>query len=134
MTKRESDIESAFCEPAAAKVGTVTLRPFSLGTLSLCRKLNLTLFLEGDDGLTDDEKQRQIVTFAWMQSQPLQRVLLAIRSGCYEDEVSEFEFGLAVSDLPDLMIEIQRLAEMAAAASVDVEAKPGDKPEANSPK
>jgi hypothetical protein len=32
------------------------------------------------------------------------------------------------------MIEIQRLAEMAAAASVEVESKPGDKPEANSPK
>jgi hypothetical protein len=61
-------------------------------------------------------------------------VLLAVRSGCYEDEVSEFEFGLAVSDLPDLMVEIQRLAEMAAAASVEVESKPGDKPEANSPK
>ncbi|NDG19831.1 MAG: hypothetical protein EB117_16415 [Betaproteobacteria bacterium] len=61
---------------------------------------------------TDDEKQRQIVTFAWMQSRPLQQVLLAVRSGCYEDEVSEFEFGLAVSDLPDLMVEIQRLAEI----------------------
>jgi hypothetical protein len=132
--KRTEQLEAAFADTECIAVGSLKLRPFSLGTLNLCRRLKLSLFLDGDAEITDDEKQRQIVTFAWFQSQRLGDVLAAIRKGTHEDAVAEFEFGLAVSDLPALLAEIQRIGEMAGAASVEVESKPGSTGEEGAPK
>ncbi|NDD52834.1 hypothetical protein EBZ39_02970 [bacterium] len=133
MSDRTKQLEAAFIEEGG-KVGSLTLRPFSLGTLNLCRRLNLTLFLDGSEEISDDEKQRQIVAFAWFQSQPLKTVLAAIRQGSHEDAIAEFEFGLSVSDLPALLAEIQRIGEMASAAAVEVEAKPGSSVDEGAPK
>src|SRR4051812_27808223 len=72
-------LESTFTQPL--QVGNLTLRPFSLGTLSLCRTLNLDM-ITGDraaEELDDNEKQMQIVAFLFIQSQPLDQVLKASR-------------------------------------------------------
>ena len=77
---RLPQLEAAFAEdPAPAMVGGNRLRPFSLGTLNLCRQLKLTLFTDAqaDEQLTEEERQRQIAAFAWMQSAPLKEVLAA---------------------------------------------------------
>ena len=82
-TTRNKQLEAAFAEPWGdkTKVGSLRLRPFSLGTLNVCRQLGLTLFLDGEADLDDAEKQRQIVAFAWAQSAPLPEVLGALREG-----------------------------------------------------
>jgi hypothetical protein len=124
---RSTQLEAAFAEPGSTetKVGSLRLRPFSLGTLNLCRRLNLTLFLDENAELTDEEKQRQIVAFAWAQSAPLPEVLAALRTNTADEKIEEFEFGLDVGDLPALLDEIQRIGELAAAAAVEVAPKPG---------
>lgn len=122
---RNQNLEAAFCEPETLTVGTLCLRPFSLGTLNLCRQLGLTMFLDDSAELTDADKQRQIAAFAWAQSAPLREVISAVRKGTWQEAVDEFEFGLAVSDLPALLAEIQRIGELAGAASVEVAPKPG---------
>jgi len=132
---RTTKLEAAFTDPSDGhtKVGSLRLRPFSLGTLNLCRRLNLTLFLDETVELTDEEKQRQIVAFAWAQSAPLPDVLAALRTHTADEKIEEFEFGLAVGDLPALLDEIQRIGELAAAATVDVAPKPGASGEEGTP-
>ena len=63
-----------FIAPAPEASG-ITLRPFSAGTLTLCRALGLTMVIGGDkeevEALSADDKQRQLTTFLFIQSQPL---------------------------------------------------------------
>ena len=114
-------------------IGGLHLRSFSLGTLNVCRQLNLTLFLDGEADLNDEEKQRQIVAFAWAQSAPLSEVLGALRTGTANDKIAEFEFRMDVAALPELITEIQRISELAAAAAVEVAPKPGRSGEDDAP-
>lgn len=114
-------------------IAGLRLRPFSLGTLNVCRQLDLTLFLDGEADLGDEEKQRQIVAFAWVQSAPLSEVLGALRTGTANEKIAEFEFQMDVAALPQLIIEIQRISELAAAAAVEVAPKPGASGEEGAP-
>lgn len=125
---RTPQLEAAYSEDTAmSQVGGNRLRPFSLGTLNLCRQLKLTLFTDAqaDETLSDEVRQRQIAVFAWMQSAPLKEVLRAVRAGTWEDAVTEFEFNLSVDTIPTLVAEIGRIATLAAAAAVEVVPKPG---------
>jgi len=125
---RTTQLEAAFAEdgtPTAA--AGLRLRPFSLGTLNLCRQLGLTLFTDSkaDESISDEERQRQIAAFAWLQSAPLKEVLQVVRSGTWQEAVNEFEFSLSVETIPALVAEIGRIATLAAAAAVEVVPKPG---------
>lgn len=132
---RTRKLEAAFADPAetATMIAGLHLRPFSLGTLNVCRQLELTLFLDGEAELGDEEKQRQIVAFAWVQSAPLTEVLAALRNGTAHEKIAEFEFQLDVAALPELITEIQRISELAAAAAVEVAPKPGRSGEEDAP-
>ena len=132
---RTRKLEAAFADPAETEtmLGGLRLRPFSLGTLNVCRQLELTLFLDGEAELGDEEKQRQIVAFAWVQSATLTEVLAALRTGTANERIAEFEFQLDVAALPELITEIQRISELAAAAAVEVAPKPGRSGEDDAP-
>lgn len=127
----------------------VTLRPFTFGSLTLCKKLGLTMFSgEGDDeddespdldGVEDqdedldDESLFQMQTFFWMQTQPVNEVLGAVRSENWKDRVEEFGFVLPVHEMGSMMKEINRISKMTADAAVDIipkddeeEDKPGE--------
>ena len=132
---RTRKLEAAFADPAQGEtvIGGLHLRSFSLGTLNVCRQLDLTLFLDDEAELTDEEKQRQIVAFAWVQSAPLSEVLSALRTGNAIERIAEFEFQLDVAALPELITEIQRISELAAAAAVEVAPKPGRSGEDDAP-
>ena len=132
---RSRKLEAAFAESQddGTKVGTLRLRPFSLGTLNVCRQLGLTLFLDGQVELDDAEKQRQIVAFAWAQSAPLSEVLETLRTGTASEAIAGFEFAMDVGDLPELIREIRRISELAAAAAVEVTPKPGRSGDENAP-
>ena len=87
MTNRTEQLEATFTDRPSDIAG-LTLRPFSLGSLSLCRRLKLTM-LTGEaapDSLNDEEKQQQIVAFLFIQSQPLNTVLQAIKSENFFEE------------------------------------------------
>jgi len=119
----------------------IELRPFTFGTLQLCRKLGLDIFTgereasETEDGDFDDDSLIQIQTFIWMQSQPLKQVLRAVKNGSWEDEVLEFAFGLELADMNEIMASINEIGDVATTA-VDVVEKPereGEKGEGTPP-
>jgi len=125
-------IESPFIAPSESDVLGLKLRPFSLGSLSICRRIKLTM-ITGDaklDDLDDEEKQRQIIAFLYIQSQPVQTVLRAIQSPDFYDEfVLPFSMDLPLHAIPEAVQEIQRVMAEAGAAYIDVQSKPGDKSE-----
>ena len=108
-------------------IGSIKLRPFSFGTLEACERMNLTLFTSpsGADGLSASEVRRQIVSFAWVQSQAPEVVVEAMTNGTHEKAVALFQFGLGVDCVNELVAEVQRIAEAVKAVSVDVVQKPG---------
>lgn len=119
---RTKENEASFSE-GAKEFGKITLRPFTVGTLSLCRQLQLSMFTgEGDDSKLD--QQRQIMAFAWAQSAPLAQVLQAVRAGKWIEAVEEFEFGIIPAQITELVEEINRISTAIKAAAVDVEDKP----------
>lgn len=125
---RSANLEAAYSEESTpVRVAGIHLRPFSLGTLNLCRQLGLSIFTDpqAEEKLSDEDRQRQIAAFAWMQSAPLKDVLAAIRAGAWQEVVTEFEFSLSVDTIPALIAEISRIATLAAAAAVEVVPKPG---------
>ena len=122
-----------FIEPPA-QVGTLILRPFSAGTLTLCRKLGLTLIVGGAEekaAITEEEKQRQITTFIFIQSAPLDDVLRAAklarkdRTAFEEDILLPFELSLPVEVMVQAMEQIAGNAEQIASAQFDAVPKDG---------
>ena len=100
-TEKQLDV---FIEPTP-EAGALRLRPFSAGTLTLCRKLGLTMILgsaEDKAVLTDEEKQRQITTFLFIQAAPLETVKKAAKlaredMAAFEDQyLLDFELNLPV--------------------------------------
>lgn len=119
---RTKENEASFSE-GSKEFGKITLRPFTVGTLSLCRQLKLSMFT-GEDGDSGLDQQRQIMAFAWAQSAPLAQVLQAVRSGKWIEAVEEFEFGIIPAQITELVEEINRISTAIKAAAVDVEEKP----------
>lgn len=100
-TEKQIDV---FIEPDP-HAGQLKLRPFSAGTLTLCRKLGLTMILgsaEDKAALSDEEKQRQITAFLFIQSAPIETVKKAAKLArenreAFEDQyLLEFELNLPV--------------------------------------
>lgn len=119
---RTKENEASFSE-GSKEFGKITLRPFTVGTLSLCRQLKLSMFTGEGDGSGLDQ-QRQIMAFAWAQSAPLAQVLQSVRSGKWIEAVEEFEFGIIPAQITELVEEINRISTAIKAAAVDVEEKP----------
>jgi hypothetical protein len=131
MNERSALLESAFSE-ASCEIAGLKLRPFSLGSLSICRRVKLTM-LTGEvspESLSDDEKQQQIVAFLFIQSQPIPEVLRAIQSPRFlDDTILPFSLRLPMEAFPLAIREIQRVIDLASAAFVEVQPKPDEKPE-----
>jgi hypothetical protein len=115
-------LDDAFFD-GTTSIGTLKLRPFSIGSMTACRKLGLTLFTGSEDSVSEEEVQRQIVAFAWIQTAPLDLVQSSIRNGTAQDQIDRFEFQLVPSDLKRLESEINRISRLAAAAAVEVVSK-----------
>lgn len=120
--------------------GTVTLaghelRPFTFGSLTLCRRLKLSLFTDegASDELSEADTMNQLAAFFWIQSQPVPEVLKAVRDGSANEAIEAFEFDIPIHALPDLMRRINELSELAGAAAVEVEQKPDSKSDTKEP-
>jgi hypothetical protein len=132
-----------FIAPAPEASG-LTLRPFSAGTLSLCRTLGLTMITgaskEQLEAMPADEKQRQLTTFLFIQSQSLDVVKKAVklarenRTAFEEEYLLPFELELPVTAMFETMNQLEKSLVSIEAAQVEVMQRPsGGKREATPP-
>ncbi len=119
----------------AIEAGGITLRPFSAGTLTICRALGLTMVVGGDkeqvEALSADDKQRQLTTFLFIQSQPLDVVKKAVKLArenrqAFEDEyLLPFELELPVTAMFTAMQQLENNLTAIEAAQIEVITRPG---------
>ena len=131
-----------FVEPAPEAAG-LTLRPFSAGTLTLCRALGLTMITgatkEQLEAMSADDKQRQLTTFLFIQSQPLDAVKKAAKLArenreAFEDEyLLPFELELPVTAMFTAMNQLEANLASIEAAQIEVVSRPGGKSESKTP-
>jgi hypothetical protein len=120
-------LESAFLEPQFKTIGDFHLRPFTLGSLPVCKKLGLTQFTGGAEGPLDQTEQlRQVAGFLWAHCEPVEHVLRALRKspGDLEDELLRYQLQIPITLLPEILAEIERVGAMASAAQVEIVEKP----------
>lgn len=128
--------EDAFLEPQLRQIGDFKLRPFTVGSLPLCKKLGLTQFIGGSDDAPLDqvEQVRQVAGFLWIHCEPVEKILRIIRDPqALEDELLRYQLTIPITLLPEVLAEIQRSSDLAAAAAVDIVAKPGGAPQDSPP-
>ena len=123
----------------APEAGGITLRPFSAGTLTLCRALGLTMVIGGDkeqiEALSHEDKQRQLTTFLFLQSQPLDVVKKAVKLAredrqAFEDEyLLPFELELPVTAMFTAMAQLETNLTAVEAAQIEVLSRPGGRKE-----
>jgi len=119
--------ESAFLEPAIRQIGDFKLRPFTLGSVPICKKLRLSQFTgeAGDEPLTQEEQLRQVAGFLWAHCEPVEDILRALRHPEQLDEqILRYQLTIPLALLPEILAEIQRVGDLAAAAQVDIVEKP----------
>ncbi len=128
----------------ATEAGGITLRPFSAGTLTICRALGLSMVVGGDkeqvEALSADDKQRQLTTFLFIQSQPLDVVKKAVKLArenrqAFEDEyLLPFELELPVTAMLAAMQQLEQNLTAIEAAQIEVITRPsGSKKEPTPP-
>jgi hypothetical protein len=118
----------------APEAGGITLRPFSAGTLTISRALGLTMVVGADkeqlDLLSAEDKQRQLTTFLFIQSQPLDLVKKAVKLArenrqAFEDEyLLPFELELPVTAMFTAMQQLENSLTAIEAAQIEVIARP----------
>lgn len=119
--------EEAFLEPKLKQVGDFKLRPFTLGSVTLCKKLGLSQFTgeKSDEPMDQVEQLRQVAGFLFIHCEPVENVLRAVRNkDRLEDELLRYQLSIPISIVPEVMAEIQRVGDMTAAASVEILDKP----------
>ena len=121
----QEKLSNAFIEGDKVIAGH-RLRPFTFGTAKLAKKMGLTMFTGEDDDLSEEEMLDQLAAFVWMQSQPVDEVVDAVRSGQHEYFIDIFAMDLPISSAADFMEEINSVHGMVAEAAVDVESQPSD--------
>ena len=131
--RTEANLDT-FIDPAPS-AGGITLRPFSAGTLTLCRALGLTMIAgaskEQLEAMSADEKQRQLTTFLFIQSQPLDVVKKAVkvaredRAAFEEEYLLPFELELPVTAMFETMSQLEKSLLSIEAAQVEVLSRPG---------
>jgi hypothetical protein len=122
--KREITLAHSMIEQENKKVAKYKIRPFSYGSLQLAYLMNLTLFTGvSQEEVPDVEIQRQISTFVWMQSAPQDEVIRSVTNGTYATDVLKFALNIDMSDLPELLGEVNKIGDQISANEVKVESK-----------
>ena len=119
--------EDAFLEPRLKEIGDFKLRPFTLGSVPICKKLGLSQFTGDTVGeIPRDEQLRQVAGFLWAHCEPIEEVLRALRlpAADLEEHVLRYALQVPVAILPDVMAEIERVGQMTGAAQVEIIEKP----------
>lgn len=124
-TREQTALDSMIDGPR--EVAGIALRPFSFGSSILARKMGLRLFYEQGVELSEEETLDQLAAFFWMQCEANapREVLRAVNSGKWREEVEAFAMELPMHKLPEMLSELQRVSNLASAAAVDIEPRPG---------
>ncbi len=140
---REELLVKGMLERSTKTVAGLKLRAFTVGTTDLCKAFGLTMFLDpetvkgnektGIAPMAADELERQLITFAWMQSEELDAVLEALDAGTWKNAVRRFKFSVDLGAITPLLQEIARVSGLTVAASVEVAKKPSDSSEKDAP-
>ena len=127
MNDREHNLALGMIDNGERRIGRIKLRPYTVGSMQLVHLLKLSMFTRSKDdpplNLDAMEEQRQIMTFAWMQSADKDDIADAIRDETVDRCVLKFSLEVTFDMLPALMAEINLIGEMVAASSVRVESK-----------
>jgi hypothetical protein len=123
METRDQLIGQGMIEANSKTIGGIKLRAFSYGSLQISHLLGLTIFTGNSDDLSEIELQRQISTFIWMQSAPLEDVVAAVTNNTAGQAVLTYSFGIDFYNLSDIFAEIERIGQQVAANEVRVESK-----------
>lgn len=110
-------------EAHSKTVGGIKLRAFSIGSKQIADLLDLTMFAGNGEVTSEIELQRQINTFVWMQSAPLEEVASAVANNTAGQAALIYSLGINLSDLPAIIAEIERIGQQVAANDVRVESK-----------
>jgi hypothetical protein len=124
----------------SAKIAGLECRPFSLGTLTAARLLGLSRVVGECDGPCKDWRmERQMAALLFIQSQPIADVQELVRFSKDEDtdaldeRLLAFELEIPLNALAELASQMEADSGSVAAAQFDLESKPGERSEAESP-
>ena len=124
----------------STKIAGIECRPFSLGTLTAARVLGLSRVIGQSEGPCQAwPMERQMAALLFIQSQPLPSVQEMVRLAkkdfdSFDARLLEFELGIPLTALAELSSQLQSDAAAVGEAQFEIEAKPGEKGETDSPK
>lgn len=127
MSEPVDDLLDAAWLEGPTTIGEYSLRPFSLGTLLLATRFDLSLVWSGGAviGLDKASLDGQLATYVWMQSSPLAEVLEAARDGTWE-VVKRVNLSVSMTLAAVILSEIRRHKALIDAATFRVGGgKPG---------
>ena len=124
----------------STKIAGIECRPFSLGTLTAARILGLSRVIGQSEGPCQAwPMERQMAALLFIQSQPLPAVQEVVRLAkrdfdSFDSQLLEFELGIPLTALAELSTQLQSDAAAVGEAQFEIEAKPSEKGETDSPK
>ena len=135
---RQSTLSEIFLTGSATIAG-LECRPFSLGTLTAARLLGLSRVIGECEGPCNEWRmERQMAALLFLQSQPIPDVQELVRFAkedpdALDERLLAFELEIPLNALTDLTDQINADSGAVAAAQFDIESKPGERSEAESP-
>jgi len=108
-------------ESESKTIGGIKMRPFSIGSRQIADLLNISMIY--GDAVSEIELQRQINSFVWMQSAPVDEVAEAIANNTAGKAALVYALGIEFHRLPEIITEIERIGKQIAANEIRVESK-----------
>jgi hypothetical protein len=108
-------------ESESKTIGGIKMRPFSIGSRQIADLLNISMIY--GESVSEIELQRQINSFVWMQSAPVEQVAEAIANNTAGKEALVYALGIEFHRLPEIITEIERIGKQIAANEIRVESK-----------
>ena len=135
---RQSTLSEIFIT-ASAKIAGMECRPFSLGTLTAARLLGLSRVIGECEGPCNEWRmERQMAALLFLQSQPIPDVQELVRfamedADALDERLLAFELEIPLNALTDSAAQIDADSGAVGAAQFEIESKPGERSEAESP-
>jgi len=108
-------------ESESKTIGGIKMRPFSIGSRQIADLLNISMIY--GEAVSEVELQRQINTFVWMQSAPVEEVAEAIANNTAGKAALVYALNIEFHRLPEIITEIERIGKQIAANEIRVESK-----------
>ena len=99
METRDQLIALGMIESESKTIGGIKMRPFSIGSRQIADLLNISMIY--GEAVSEVELLRQINTFAWMQSAPVEEVAEAIANARHLAFDARMVCGAALLDVAE---------------------------------